>query len=92
MTTNYDMILIKDSAIAKVIEQSKNSLYQEIWQKANKQSSLTMTHDQAVARVRAGDLQAFIAEEPFLNYYKGRKKCELVMGMLIMLYFLLTAS
>lgn len=77
------MIVIKDSAISKVIERSQNSLYQKIWKIAREKNSLVTTHEEAVAMVREGGLQAFIAEEPFLNYYKGRKKCELVMGMSI---------
>ena len=82
MSSNYEMILIKDSAISKVIELSKNSLYQKIWKSVNEKKSFVNKHDEAVTMIRNGGLQAFIAEEPFLNYYKGRKKCNLVMGVL----------
>eukprot|EP00795_Rhopilema_esculentum_P008539 gene8539-14539_t len=75
---NYDMILLNDSAIAKVIESSKNSLYKEVWEKATKVNAFETSHSNAVQRVRDGEKQAFIAEEPFLNYHKGRKKCILV--------------
>jgi len=79
MTNSYKMILIKDSAIAKVIEQSTNSMYQKVWGIANEKSTLVATHEEAVRMVRENALHAFVAEEPFLNYYTGRKVCELVM-------------
>lgn len=80
MTTGYDMILIRDSVIANVINSSKNNLYQEIWRKVKEKNTFVNTHEEAVKMIRDGNLKAFIAEEPFLNYYKGRKKCNLVMG------------
>lgn len=74
------MIMIRNSAIAKVVEKSKNTLYQEIWQKVQRKNTFDDTHEEAVSRIRNAGKSAFIAEEPFLNYYKGRLKCNLVMG------------
>lgn len=80
VSMDYNMIMIRNSAIAKVVEKSKNTLYQEIWQKVQRKNTFDDTHEEAVSRIRNAGKSAFIAEEPFLNYYKGRLKCNLVMG------------
>lgn len=79
VSMDYNMIMIRNSAIAKVVEKSKNTLYQEIWQKVQRKNTFDDTHEEAVSRIRNAGKSAFIAEEPFLNYYKGRLKCNLVM-------------
>lgn len=80
MLKGYDVILLKDSAISKVIEISTNSVHRKVWEQVNKRGTFADAHEKAVQMTRDGEVKAFIAEEPFLTYFKGRKPCDLDMG------------
>ena len=80
ITKDYSIAILRDSAIAHVIEISANPMHEKLWRRTQEKNNFVNTHAEGDVRTRNGQKVAFIAEEPLLKYFKGRKKCNLVMG------------